>query len=106
MPAPAREILEHIRDTVREIAPDAKEVISYGMPGFKYDGKYLCGFNAFKDHLSFFPTSEPIALLHDQLAGYKIATGTIQFNAARPLPDQLVKALVQVRIDAIKKKQP
>ena len=105
VPAPEREILEYIRDTVREIVPDAREVISYGMPGFKYKGKYLCGFNAFKDHLSFFPTSEPIEQLRDQLSGYTLATGTIQFSLERPLPESLIKALVRVRIDAINKNQ-
>ena len=105
IPTLEREILECVRDAVHELVPDAQEVISYGMPGFKYEGKYVCGFNAFKDHLSFFPTSEPIAQLRDQLADYKIATGTIQFNAEQPLPVPLIKALVQVRLDAIKKNQ-
>ena len=56
---PERNALECIRQIVREMVPNAEEVISYGIPGFKYNDKYLLGFAAFKNHLSLFPTSGP-----------------------------------------------
>ena len=95
--APERRELEKIRDTIHELLPDATEVISYGMPGFKYKGKYLAGFNAFKDHLSFFPTSSPVERYKDNLADFKLSKGTIQFTPAKPIPEALIKKLVATR---------
>ena len=92
-----------IRDLIKRIVPDADEVISYGMPGFKYKGKYLAGFNAFKNHLSFFPTAEPVEVLKDKLAEYAVSKGTLQFTPDHPLPDELIEELIAIRIKSIDK---
>lgn len=89
--------LERIRRVVRESVPEAEEVFSYGIPGFKYNGKYLVGFCAYKDHLSLFPTSRPIMELRDKLKRYKLAKGTIQFTLDNPIPDELIKEIVLSR---------
>ena len=60
LPEPQKAELERIRKIVKQTVPEAEEVISYGVPGFKYKGKYLITFAAFKDHLSLFPGSAPI----------------------------------------------
>jgi uncharacterized protein YdhG (YjbR/CyaY superfamily) len=70
---PQRAELERIRRIVRQLVSEAYEVISYGMPGYKYKGKYLIGYAAFKDHMSLFPTSGPIEDLKVKLGNYKIA---------------------------------
>ena len=93
--------LETIRTIIHQVAPDVEEGESYGMPGFKHKGKYLGGFAAFKDHLSFFPTSEPVEALKDQLDGFKLSKGTIQFTVERPIPQTVLRELVQVRVRAI-----
>lgn len=93
--------MERIRNIVHETVPSATEVISYGMPGFKYKGRYLCGFNAFKDHLSFFPTAGPVEALKDQLKGFKISKGTIQFTLEKPLPEPLIEEILKVRVAEI-----
>lgn len=90
--------LERIRRIVKQILPEAEEVISYGMPGFKYKGKYLIGYNAFKDHLSLFPTSRPVEVLKDKLQGYKLSKGTIQFTPTNPIDESIIKELLLVRI--------
>ena len=95
---PQKNELERIRKIVKELAPEAEEVISYGMPGFKYHGKYVVGFAAFRDHLSLFPTAKPIAMLEKKLQPYKISKGTIQFTEANPIPEQLIKELVKIRL--------
>jgi uncharacterized protein YdhG (YjbR/CyaY superfamily) len=99
-----RSELNKIRTIVKEIAPDATEVISYGIPGYKYKGQYLIGFAAFKNHLSIFPTSSPIENLKDKLKGYKIAKGTIQFNSDNPLPEFLIKEIIYDRLSGITNK--
>src|SRR6059036_3435587 len=47
-PAP-RAALQKLRETIKAAAPEATEVISYGIPSFKHHG-YLVGFAAFKHH--------------------------------------------------------
>ncbi|HSW79963.1 MAG TPA: DUF1801 domain-containing protein [Candidatus Saccharimonadales bacterium] len=96
--------LERIRDIVHEVVPEATEVITYGMPGFKYKGKYLVAFNSFKDHLSIFPGAKPTAVLSDKLGEYKLSKGTIQFTLEKPLPDSLIKEMIDVRVAEIDSK--
>ena len=96
--APQRMLLERIRDIVRQEAPEAEEVIAYGIPTFKLSGN-LVHYAAFKHHLSFFPGGTAHnETLKDELAGYKLAKGTIQFTLDKPLPDDLVRRIVRLRI--------
>jgi uncharacterized protein YdhG (YjbR/CyaY superfamily) len=71
------------------------------MPGFKYKGKYLAGYNAFKNHLSFFPTALPIETLKNKLGDYKISEGTIQFTLTNPIADELIRELVRIKVASI-----
>lgn len=79
---------------VHELCPDAEEVKTYGMPGFKYKGKYLLSFAAFKDHLSLFPGAEAPAQLEEKLTAYRRSKGTIQFTLEQPLPDDLLREII------------
>jgi len=98
LPEPQRALLERIRDIAWAEAPDAEEVIAYGIPTFRLSGN-LVHYAAFKNHMSFFPggTAHNEAL-KDELAGYKIAKGTIQFTLDKPLPDGLVRKIIRLRI--------
>jgi uncharacterized protein YdhG (YjbR/CyaY superfamily) len=98
-----KEALERIRGIVHETVPDAEEVISYGMPAFKVGGTYLIGFAAFTDHLGIFPTPGPIEELKDRLGEYKLAKGTIQFTLDKPLPEALIKEIIQCRLNNLTK---
>jgi uncharacterized protein YdhG (YjbR/CyaY superfamily) len=95
--------LQRVRVIAKQIVPDAEEVISYGMPVLKYKGAYLIGFAAFKDHLSLFPGAEPIEVLKEDLKGFKLSKGTIQFTTDKPLPEPLVKKIITVALDRIPK---
>jgi uncharacterized protein YdhG (YjbR/CyaY superfamily) len=92
----ARWNLERMRDIVREEAPDAQELISYGMPGYKLNGP-LVYFAAFKKHISLFPAGR-VAEFEDLLAGYATSKGTIQFPLGQPLPEELIRSIVRARI--------
>lgn len=99
LPQPHRETLQKLRLTIQEILPDAEEVISYGFPGYKLGGKIICGFDAFKNHCSYFPHSSlVIPALRTELARYKTSKGAIQFSTSLPLPKYLVKKLIATRI--------
>jgi uncharacterized protein YdhG (YjbR/CyaY superfamily) len=95
---PFRIPLRHLRALIREEAPDAVEAIGYGIPTYKLDGN-LVHFAAFKNHMSFFPGSATHnEILKDALAGYKLAKGTIRFTPDKPLPDDVVRKIVRLRI--------
>lgn len=96
-----RSLLEHVREVILKIAPDAVEGIGYGMPIFKLDGKYLIGYCAFKNHSSVFPGPAAIESVADKITEYTTAKGTIQFTAEHPLPDAIIEALVRHRLAAI-----
>ncbi len=104
VPKPQKAQLERIRKIVKQSVPDAEEVISYGMPGFTYNGKYLVGYAAFKDHLSLFPTSAPVEALKDKLKDFRLSKGTVQFTVDRPVPELVIEQLLHVRLAAIDKK--
>jgi len=93
--------LEKIRSFVNRHVPDAEEVISYGMPAFKHKGAYLVGFAAYKDHLSVFPTPEPIEAIKDQLKGFQVSKGTVQFTLDHPLPIETIGRLIDERLKII-----
>ena len=95
--------LEHIRKLVHATAPDVTEVMTYGMPGFKYKNKYLLAFAAFKDHLSVFPGGT-VAVFADDLQGFKTSKGTIQFTPEKRIPDALLERIILYRIGEIDSK--
>lgn len=89
---------------IRSVVPSGtEEVISYGIPAFKYK-KVLVWYAGFKYHCSFFPTNSVIEEFKDELKGYRLSKGTIQFPVDRPLPATLVKKMVKARLAEIEKK--
>ena len=102
-PIEKRASLEKYRSIIQKAAPKATEVISYGMPAFKQEG-ILVYFAAFKNHYGFFPTSSPIIVFKKELLPYKTSKGGIQFPLHKPLPVQLIQAIVQLRITQNKEK--
>jgi uncharacterized protein YdhG (YjbR/CyaY superfamily) len=96
---PKRSTLEQLRRTIREIVPEAEECISYQVPAFRVDGKVIAGFAAFKNHLSYLPFSGSVLnKLTDELAGYDKTVSALHFPVDRPLPQALVKKLIDVRL--------
>jgi uncharacterized protein YdhG (YjbR/CyaY superfamily) len=92
---------ERIKGIILGIVPDAAVGMSYGMPVFKYRQKYLIGFAVFKEHLSLFPGAGPVLELQDQLTGYKLSKGTIQFTLEHKLPENLVRAIIMSSLKSI-----
>jgi uncharacterized protein YdhG (YjbR/CyaY superfamily) len=97
-PEPARSTLQHIRAVIQSVVPkETTEVISYGIPMFKYRGM-LVGYAAFKKHCSLFPTGSGVEKFTKELKEYRTSKGTIQFPSDKPLPDALLKRIVKHRI--------
>src|SRR5215468_808530 len=98
VPEPARTTLNKVRAAIRSVVPkETTEVISYGIPGFRYK-RMLVWYAAFADHCSLFPTASVIAKFQDELKGYKISKGTIQFPVDKPIPTALVRKMVRIRL--------
>jgi len=98
VPEPARATLEKIRATIRSVMPDGyTEGISYGMPMFKHKG-IVCGYAAFADHCSLFPTPGVIEKFKDELKNFEMSKGTIRFPANKPPSAALVKRMVKARL--------
>jgi uncharacterized protein YdhG (YjbR/CyaY superfamily) len=98
LPEDSRAALEHLRQTIKSLVPEAVEVISYQIPTFKYKGRMLVSYAAFKEHCSFFPGAAPIEAHRNEFRSYQISKGTIRFPIDKPLPAALVKKLVKLRI--------
>jgi uncharacterized protein YdhG (YjbR/CyaY superfamily) len=101
-PADVQAVLFQVRNAVKEVAPNAKEVISYQMPAFK-QGSILVYYAAFKSHIGFFPTASAMEQFKDKLTQYKTSKGTIQFPYDKPLPLGLIKEIVQYRLKQTQK---
>ena len=107
LPEESRAALEKLRKTIKAAAPEATETISYQMPAFKDNGRFLVSCAAFKDHCSLFPASEAvIEALGEELKPYFTGKGTIRFHADKPLPAALVKKIVKVRIEENAARRP
>jgi len=98
-----REILKTIRSAITSVAPDAEECISYGMPAFRYHG-VLVYFAAAKNHIGFYPTPSGVEAFKKYLKPYKTSKGAIQFPIDKPIPLELIKKIVQFRVDENKQK--
>jgi uncharacterized protein YdhG (YjbR/CyaY superfamily) len=99
LPEDRRLAMQQIREAIRSAAPDATEVITYKMPGFKTHGRFLVSFDAYKRHYSLFPASDPVVEgLGDRIAPYLAGRGTIRFPADRPIPTKLIEEIVRIRV--------
>ncbi len=80
-------------------APQAEEVISYGIAGYKYHGM-LIFFAAFKNHISVYPAPRGEEKFKKELAEYKGGKGTAQFPLDKPIPYDLIKRITEFRVKA------
>ena len=100
-----RRHLKRIHDAIKSAAPDAEEVFSYGIPGFRLDGKVLMWYAAWTSHTSMYPITGAVRAKHgDAIAGYKTSKGTIQFPLTRLPPVMLIKRMVKTRAAEIRGK--
>ena len=98
LPDDARATLEILRRTIRAVAPEASEALSYGVPAFKMK-RPIVSFGAGKNHLALYVLSTAVMEAHrGDLKGYDTSAGTVRFAVDEPLPAALVEKLVKARI--------
>ena len=96
-PEAIRKLLQEIRDTIKKAAPQAEEVISYGMPAFRQNGM-LVWFAAFKNHIGFYPIPSGIEAFKDELSAFRGTKGSVHFPFDKPLPVDLISRIVSFRL--------
>lgn len=106
VPDSSRGTFVKLRAAIRSAAPpEASEIISYRIPAIKHKG-ILVWFAAFAKHCSLFPTASVIDAFKNELKGYSISKGTIQFPLDKPLPTALIKKIVKTRVAQQESKKP
>ena len=105
LPPAQREALQALRDLLKARLPDHLEVISYAMPGFRQPGpkgRMVAGYAAFKLSCGFYPHSGSIlGQFPLETAGFKTTAGAISFTPDHPLPETLVRKLIEARLAEI-----
>ena len=104
-PDDVRTILNQVRQTIREAAPEAQETINYQMPTFTLNGN-LVHFAGFKNHIGFYPTPTGIEAFKDELSAYKGAKGSVQFPLDQPMPLSLIRRIVEYRVKENSERKP
>jgi uncharacterized protein YdhG (YjbR/CyaY superfamily) len=96
-PEETQRTLEELRATIKAAAPNAEEIISYGMPCFALKGN-LVYFAVAKNHIGFYPTPSGIEAFKDELSIYEGAKGSVKFPRDKPLPLKLIGKIVEFRV--------
>jgi uncharacterized protein YdhG (YjbR/CyaY superfamily) len=95
-PPKAQAVLRRVRRIIRKVLPKAEERISYQIPCYKVDGKYVVYFAGWKEHWSLYPVTDPVReKLAPQLGGYQLSEGTVRIPLADPVPTRLVERIVR-----------
>lgn len=97
-PSETKTKLKIIRQIIKDIAPEAIEIISYGMPAYKINKKPLVYFGGFAKHIGFYATPTGHEKFKKQLSVYKQGKGSVQFPLDQPLPVALIKDIIKFRL--------
>ncbi|MBM3821433.1 MAG: hypothetical protein FJ404_00860 [Verrucomicrobia bacterium] len=100
-PPAVQKSLRKLRTLVREVAPEAEEVLKYRIPTFVL-GRNLVHFTAFERHIGFYPTPSAIEAFKTELKDFVHAKGSVQFPLSKPIPLDLVKAMIQFCVKEVR----
>jgi len=98
-PGETQKYLNEMRELIRKLAPDSVESISYAIPTFSLNGKYLVYFAGFKNHIGLYPTPVGMEAFKEELSNYKTGKGSVQFPLNKPLPIALITKIVKYQIE-------
>lgn len=96
-PPDVQAVLERVRATIAQTAPDAEETIRYQMPTFLLKGQYLVYFAAHQKHIGLYPAPVGDAKFQAALSEYSAGKGTLKFPLDQPLPIALIRKIVKLR---------
>ncbi|HYG51503.1 MAG TPA: DUF1801 domain-containing protein [Flavobacteriales bacterium] len=97
-PSATQKLLKQVRSTIKKAAPGALELISYGMPGYKLNGKALVYFAGYAGHIGFYATPTGHEEFKKELSAYNQGKGSVQFPIDEPMPLKLIEKIVRFRV--------
>ena len=97
-PEETQRLLEEVRTTIKAVAPDAKEKISYQIAAFELNGKNLVHFAGWKTHIAMYPIPSGTEAFNKQLSQYADGKGTLKFPLNKPMPLKLITKVVKLRV--------
>lgn len=100
-PSEIKSLLEQVRRTIREAAPDAQEKISWGMPTF-WQNENIVHFAAAKNHIGLYPGESGVRCFFEKLSAYHTSKGAIQFPIKQPIPYDLIEEITRFRVEEAK----
>lgn len=101
-PTEHRQTMLVMRERILALVPDAKEVVTYGMPAFRVEGGIVAGMMANKAFVGYYPFSGSIlAQFPDQLASYKQTKSALHVPLGKPLSKSLLRLLLRARVTEI-----
>jgi uncharacterized protein YdhG (YjbR/CyaY superfamily) len=89
--------LREVRAAIREVAPDAAESISYGIPYYDYKGR-LAWFGLQKAHIGLYLRPPVIAEHKGELEGYETTKSAVHLPLDQRVPVRLIRNLVKARM--------
>ena len=102
VPEGQRAMLRKLRAQIKAAAPGSEEKIAWGVPAYKYKGKYICGFSSFKAHCAINPFCNVRSILSaSDLKGFETTLFFIRFTPEKPLSAALVKKIVKAKMKLI-----
>jgi uncharacterized protein YdhG (YjbR/CyaY superfamily) len=105
LPDEAQRALLALRETIRETAPEATELLSTGVPAFRYRNRILAQYGAAKRHLALYiMRSNVLKALYEELDGFKVSKTAVRFTATKPLPTPLIERIIRARMAEINAK--
>lgn len=90
--------LEELRKIILKVAPAAEQVISYNIPCFKINGKYLIYFAGYKSHIGLYPVRSGTGSLQKELEPYLSGKATVRFATDKPLPADLITRIAEQKL--------
>src|SRR5262245_10986531 len=97
-PKDVQKILKQVRKTIKAAAPKSEEKISYGIPTFTMNGKYLIYFAGWKNHISLYPVPVGDDEFNKEVSQYVAGKGTLKFPIEKPLPLKLITKIVKLKV--------
>lgn len=97
-PKEVQDRLEEIRSLIIQAAKDATEKISYNIPAYYLNGRYLIYFAGYKKHIGLYPVPTNKEFEKDFMPYKTSGKGAIQFPLDKPLPLDLIRKIVKYKM--------
>ncbi len=100
-PEDVQQKLQLIRKIIKEKITDAEETISYGIPTYKRNEKYVVYFAGYKNYLSLYPVSKTLLSEFEDQSAFRISgKATVQFPLNKPLPIEIIRKVINLLLIA------